>query len=138
MLLLQTMMVTPASKRILLIDDEPDVQRVVQICLEKIAHWTVITATSAEEGLLKAIAEQPDVILLDIMMPEMDGYMFLDALWAKPEMQFIPVVFLTAQAGLPEPHHYETLGVKGIIAKPFDPLTLHRAIASALNWELGT
>jgi CheY-like chemotaxis protein len=136
--LLQTMMVISASKRILLIDDEPDVQRVVQTCLEKLAQWTVITATSAEEGLLKAIAEQPDVILLDIMMPEMDGYMFLDALWAKPEMQFIPVVFLTAQAGLLEPHHYETLGVKGIIAKPFDPLTLHRAIASALNWELGT
>jgi CheY-like chemotaxis protein len=136
--LLQTMMVTSASKLILLIDDEPDVQRVVQTCLEKIAQWTVITAASAEEGLLKAIAEQPDVILLDIMMPKMDGYMFLDALWAKPEMQCIPVVFLTAQAGLSEPHHYETLGVKGIIAKPFDPLTLHRAIASALNWELGT
>ncbi len=137
-MLLQTMMVTSASKRILLIDDEPDVQWVVQTCLEKIAQWTVITATSAEEALLKASAEQPDAILLDIMMPKMDGYMFLDALWAKPEMQFIPVVFLTAQAGLLEPHHYETLGVKGIIAKPFDPLTLHRAIASALNWELDT
>lgn len=137
-MLLQTMMVTSASKRILLIDDEPDVQQVVQTCLEKLAQWTVIIATSAEEGLLKAITEQPDAILLDIMMPKMDGYMFLDALWAKPEMQFIPVVFLTAQAGLLEPHHYETLGVKGIIAKPFNPLTLHRAIASALNWDLGT
>jgi len=135
--LLQTMIVTSASKRILLIDDEPDVQRVVQTCLEKLAQWTVIIAASAEEGLLKAIAEQPDMILLDIMMPEMDGYMFLDALWAKPEMH-IPVVFLTAQAGLLEPHHYQTLGVKGIIAKPFDPLTLHGAIASALNWDLGT
>ena len=137
-MLLQTMMVTSASKRILLIDDEPDVQRVVQTCLEKLTQWTVIIAASGEEGLLKVIAEQPDVILLDIMMPEIDGYMFLDALWAKPEMQFIPVVFLTAQAGLLEPHRYETLGVKGIIAKPFDPLTLHRAIASALNWDLGT
>lgn len=137
-MLLQTMMVTSASKRILLIDDEPDVQRVVQTCLEKLAQWTVIIATSAEEGLLKVIAEQPDVILLDVMMPKMDGYMFLDALWAKPEIQFIPVVFLTAQAGLLEPHHHKTPGVKGTIAKPFDPLTLHRAIASALNWDLGT
>jgi len=138
MVQLQTMMAMSASKRILLIDDEPDVQRVLQTCLEKLTQWTVIIAASAEEGLLKAIAEQPDAIVLDIMMPDMDGYMFLDALWAKPEMRCIPVVFLTAQAGLLEPHHSEKLGVKGIIAKPFDPLTLHRAIASALNWDLGT
>ncbi|MBN3880148.1 MAG: response regulator [Nostoc sp.] len=127
-----------ASKRILLIDDEPDLQRVVQTCLEKLTQWTVIIAASGEEGLLKAIAEQPDGIVLDIMMPDMDGYMFLDALWAKPETQSIPVVFLTAQAELPKPQQYEARGVKGTIAKPFEPLTLHQAIAAALGWNLDT
>ena len=124
------------SKRILLIDDEPDVRRVVQTCLEKLAHWTAITAASGAEGLLKAYTEKPDVIVLDIMMPEMNGYMFLDALLAKPETRFIPVVFLTAKADLSELREYEELGVKGTISKPFNPLTLHREIATVLNWDL--
>ena len=124
------------SKRILLIDDEPDVRRVVQTCLEKLAHWTAIAAASGAEGLLKAYAEKPDAIILDIMMPEMNGYMFLDALLAKPETRSIPVVFLTAKADLSELREYEELGVKGTISKPFNPLTLHREIATVLNWDL--
>ena len=124
------------SKRILLIDDEPDVRRVVQTCLEKLAHWTTISAASGAEGLLKAYTEKPDAIVLDIMMPEMNGYMFLDALLAKPETRSIPVVFLTAKADLSELREYEELGVKGTISKPFNPLTLHREIATVLNWDL--
>lgn len=124
------------SKRILLIDDEPDVRRVVQICLEKLAHWTAIAAASGAEGLLKAYTEKPDAIILDIMMPEMNGYMFLEALLAKPETRSIPVVFLTAKADLSELREYEELGVKGTISKPFNPLTLHREISTVLNWDL--
>lgn len=127
-----------ASRRILLIDDEPDVRRVVQTCLEKLARWTVFTAASGEEGLLKATTEKPDAIVLDIMMPGTDGYMLLDALLAKPQTQSIPVVFFTAKADSPELSHYEVLGVKGIILKPFNPLTLHRDIAAALGWDLDT
>lgn len=124
------------SKRILLIDDEPDVRRVVQTCLEKLAHWTTISAASGAEGLLKAYTEKPDAIVLDIMMPEMNGYMFLDALLTKPETRSIPVVFLTAKADLSELREYEELGVKGTISKPFNPLTLHRDISTVLNWDL--
>lgn len=127
-----------ASRRILLIEDEPDVRRVVQTCLEKLARWTVIPAASGEEGLLLAHTEKPEAIVLDIMMPGMDGYMFLSALLAKQETQSIPVVFLTAKAELPELCQYEVLGVKGTIPKPFNPLTLHRDIAAALGWDLGT
>lgn len=129
---------TSASRQILLIDDEPDLRRVVQTCLEKLARWTVITAASGEEGLLKATTEKLDVIVLDIMMPEMDGYTFLDALAAKPQTQSIPVVFLTAKADSLELRQYEALGVKRIIPKPFNPLTLHQEIALALGWNLDT
>jgi CheY-like chemotaxis protein len=126
------------SRLILLIDDEPDVRRVVQTCLEKLTRWTVIAVASGEEGLLKATTEKPDAIVLDMMMPGMDGYKFLDALLAKPETQSIPVVFLTAKAESHELRQYEALGVKGTIPKPFNPLTLHRDIAAALGWNLDT
>lgn len=122
----------------MLIDDQPDVRRVVQTCLEKLARWRVSTAASGEEGLIKATREKPDAIVLDMMMPGMDGYMFLDALLAKPETQSIPVVFLTAKADSLELRQYEALGVKGTILKPFNPLTLHRDIAAALGWDLNT
>ncbi len=122
----------------MLIDDEPDVRRVVQTCLERLARWAVIAAASGEEGLLKATTEKPEAIVLDIMMPGMDGYTVLNALLAKPETQSIPVVFLTAKADSPELCQYEALGVKGTILKPFNPLTLHRDIAAALGWDLDT
>lgn len=122
----------------MLIDDEPDVRLVVQTCLEKLAGWMVISAASGEEGLLKVYSEKPDAIVLDIMMPIMDGYMVLEALLAKPETQSIPVVFLTAKANSSELDQYKALGVKGTIRKPFNPLTLHREIAAALGWDFDT
>ncbi|EKQ67313.1 response regulator containing a CheY-like receiver domain and an HD-GYP domain [Leptolyngbyaceae cyanobacterium JSC-12] len=122
------------TRRILFVDDEFDVRRVVQTCLEKIAHWTVIVAESGEEGLQKARTEQPDAIVLDVMMPVIDGSQFLSALLAQPETRSIPVVLLTAKADSLDVKQYEEMGIKGLIGKPFNPLTLHREIATALNW----
>jgi len=122
------------TRRILFVDDEFDVRRVVQTCLEKIAHWTVIVAESGEEGLQKARTEQPDAIVLDVMMPVIDGSQFLSALLAQPETRSIPVVLLTAKADSLEVGQYEEMGIKGLIGKPFNPLTLHREIAACLNW----
>ncbi len=124
----------PSGRRILFVDDEFDVRRVVQTCLEKIAHWTVLVAESGEEGLEKARTERPDAIVLDVMMPEMDGYQFLKALLVQPETRSIPVVLLTAKADSLDVRQYEALGIKGLIPKPFNPLTLHREIAACLNW----
>lgn len=124
----------PTARRILFVDDEFDVRRVVQTCLEKMARWTVIVAESGEDGLHKARTEHPDAIVLDVMMPEMDGYQFLNALLAQPETRSIPVVLLTAKADSLEVRQYEALGIKGLIGKPFNPLTLHREIAACLNW----
>jgi len=122
------------ARRILLIDDEPDVRRVVQTCLEKVARWTVFVAASGEEGLRKAATERPDAIVLDIMMPGMDGHQFLDALLVQPDTRSIPVVLLTAKADSLQPSQCKALGIKGVIGKPFSPLTLHREIANTLGW----
>jgi len=125
-----------APKRILVIDDEANVRIVVQTCLETLGGWEVLLAASGQEGLLLAQTERPDAILLDVMMPGMDGVAFVRGLQANPELQAIPVIFLTAKAELTQPRQFQALGVRGAIAKPFNPLTLHDQIATCLGWNL--
>jgi CheY-like chemotaxis protein len=127
-----------ATKQILFIDDDLHVRQVVKACLEALGGWDVLLAASAEEGLVKAISCQPDAILLDVMMPEMDGLTLLQQLKANPLTQSIPIVFLTARRSLTEPQRFQKLGVKGAIAKPFNSLTLVPQIANALGWNLET
>jgi CheY-like chemotaxis protein len=124
------------SKRILVIDNEQYIQEVTQICLETVAAWQVITAGSGPEGLLKAEAEQPDAILLDVMMPGMDGITTFQKLQANPATQHIPVILLTAKVQVSDRRYYENLGIKDAIAKPFDPLELASQMATALGWQL--
>ncbi|NEQ28884.1 MAG: response regulator [Microcoleus sp. SIO2G3] len=124
-----------APKRILVIDDEVNVRIVVRTCLEILGEWEVLLAASGQEGLLLAEAERPNAILLDVMMPGMDGVAFVRELQANAELQAIPVVFLTAKADLTQPRQFQALGVRGAIAKPFNPLTLHDQIATSLGWN---
>lgn len=124
-----------SAKRILLIDDERRLARVIQACLSKLGGWTVTVATSGTEGLLKA-AEQPDAILLDVMMPDMDGLTLLRQLKENPQTQQIPVILLTAKLPTIEPDQTEPLAIAGMIAKPFEPLNLAAQIAEILNWQL--
>jgi CheY-like chemotaxis protein len=84
------------ARRILVIDDENDVREVTQLSLEILGGWTVLTARSGKEGIDTAIAEQPEAILLDVMMPEMDGPTTLQQLQANTTTRHIPVIFLTA------------------------------------------
>ncbi len=123
------------NKRILIIDDEDDLREVTQMTLEYILGWEVITASSGRAGLTKASLEQPDLILLDVMMPEWDGLMTFQKLQAHPKTQHIPVIFLTAQVK-PEEHRKLALyGVSGVITKPFEPLNLGNLLADMLNWS---
>jgi CheY-like chemotaxis protein len=122
------------SKRILVIDNEPYIQEVTQICLETVAGWSVMTAGSGSAGIEKAAAEQPDAILLDVMMPDMDGLATFQALQAKTETQAIPVIFLTAKVQAADRRRYVQLGIKEAIAKPFDPLELANQITAVLGW----
>lgn len=122
------------TKRILVVDDEEFIQEIVQACFEDIAGWEVLTASSGQEGLVKAIKEKPDAIVLDVMMPGMDGIAFLEYLQADPNIQSIPVVLITAKVDFTEPHRLQTLGVAGAIAKPFDPILLVNQVAKYLGW----
>ncbi|MBD1909348.1 MULTISPECIES: response regulator [unclassified Leptolyngbya] len=125
-----------ATKRVLVIDDEADVRAVVQGCLEDIAGWNVVTAASGFEGLQRVLIEQPDAIVLDVMMPGMDGFAFLQALHSQAQDRCIPVILLTAKINLDYTPTPSVLSIKGIISKPFDPFILAEQVASILNWQM--
>lgn len=123
------------SRRVLVIDDEADVRAVVQGCLEDVAGWEVITARSGSEGLTKVATEKLDAIILDVMMPDIDGLTFLKQLKSNPDTGAIPVVLLTAKVSLTDPTIQAELGVLGAIAKPFNPISLSQQIARFLGWD---
>jgi CheY-like chemotaxis protein len=125
-----------SSKRILVVDNEPSIQEVAQICLETVAGWEVILASSGLEGLAVAEREQPDAILLDVMMPQMDGLDTFTNLQANPATRSIPVILLTAKVQTSDRHNYKELGIRSTIAKPFSPLELAQQIATILGWQL--
>ncbi|MEC4804372.1 MAG: response regulator [Jaaginema sp. PMC 1079.18] len=122
------------SKQILVIDDEADIREVAQLSIEVTTDWQVLTAASGTEGLDLAIAYHPDAILLDIMMPGMDGLITWQYLQENPHTQDIPIVFLTAKVQAKEQRRYAQLGATAILTKPFDPTTLGDAIAEVLGW----
>lgn len=124
------------SKRILVIDDEDDIREVAQLCLETLGGWEVMTAACGSEGLLKAETQQPDAILLDVMMPDMDGPTTFHKLKVNPATEDIPVVFLTAKVQAAEQRRFAELGVKAVLTKPFDPLMLATEVAKVLGWNL--
>ena len=127
--------VVMTTKRILIVDDEVHIREVVQTCLETLGGWNVLSVASGREGLLKAETEQPDAILLDVMMPGMDGFAFLRQLRSNRATQDIPVVLLTAMAHRFNQQQLAELGVRGAIAKPFNPILLTDEIAMALGWR---
>lgn len=122
------------KKRILAIDDDDGVREIVQICLEVAGGWEVLTAASGREGLAIAQAEHPDAILLDVMMPEMDGAATFKQLQANPDTHNIPTILLTAKAKMSEKQQFLELGVTGTISKPFEAVDLVRQIRMLLNW----
>jgi two-component system, OmpR family, alkaline phosphatase synthesis response regulator PhoP len=122
-------------KRILIIDDEYDIRAVAELTLKSVGGWQVITAASGSEGLVLATAEQPDVILLDVMMPEMDGIATFRALQGNPTTQSIPVILLTAKVQAADQRRFAELGVQAIITKPFKAMKLPGQIMTALGWD---
>ena len=123
------------SHRILIIDDEDDIREVAALSLETVAGWDVITANSGAQGLLRAAEHQPDAILLDVMMPGMDGPTTVRELRKNPVTAKIPVLLLTAKVQSTDQRRFADLGVQAVLFKPFDPLTLSTQIATVLGWE---
>lgn len=123
------------TRRILLIDDEETIQTVVQFGIQMTTGWEVLTASSGEEGVAIALTQQPHAILLDLIMPEMDGVATFKQLKTHPETQSIPVIFLTAQTHT-SGEEWQTLPVDGVIPKPFNALELPPQIAQILGWKM--
>ena len=123
------------SRKILIIDDEDDIREVAALSLESVAGWEVVAASSGAQGLVRAAEYQPDAILLDVMMPGMDGPTTFRELRKNPATERIPVLLLTAKVQSTDQRRFADLGVNAILFKPFDPLTLSAQIASVLGWS---
>ena len=121
--------------RILIVDDEEDIREVAQASLQLMGGFEVLQASASREGLIKAEAEQPDAILLDVMLPDMDGIATFHQLQQNPATCNIPVIFLTAKVLSTDRQKLATLGVAAVINKPFDPILLPTQIANALGWQ---
>lgn len=123
------------SHRILIIDDEDDIREVAAMSLETVAGWEVIVANCGAQGLAHAASYRPEAILLDVMMPGMDGPTTFRELRSNPVTASIPVLFLTAKVQATDRRLFADLGVHAVLVKPFDPLTLSTQIAGALGWD---
>jgi CheY-like chemotaxis protein len=122
------------TKCILIVDDEADVREITKLGLEMATDWTVLTASSGAEALTMAAAEAPDAILLDMMMPDMDGRATLQKLKAQAETQTIPVILVTAKANQNNLETFKDLDIAAVFAKPFRPLKLAAEISQSLGW----
>lgn len=120
-------------KKILIIDDEEMIREVAQMSLE-FGGYEVVTAGNGADGLAMAKTEQPDAILLDVMMPDRDGPSTLETLRADAGTRDIPVIFLTAKSGADHQATFVALGAAAILTKPFDPIGLPGDMARALGW----
>ena len=119
--------------KILLAEDEEDIQKVAQISLQFRGGWEVALASNGEECLAKAASDRPDLILLDCMMPKLDGYETCRRLKQDPALRDIPVIFLTAKAQESEVRRGLSLGAVGYLIKPFNPMSLAAEIKQILS-----
>ena len=114
----------PPLSRILLVEDDPDIRMVAGVALEGVGGFAFRACASGPEALADAPAFAPDLFLLDVMMPEMDGPTTLQRLRGIPSLAGVPAVFMTAKVQPREVAQYRQAGAADVIAKPFDPMTL--------------
>lgn len=110
--------------RVLLVDDDPDIRFIAELSLARVGGMEVSVAGSGPEALARLAVARPDVVLLDMVMPGMDGAAVMRAVQARPELAELPVIFLTGKTQDHELDAYLALGAAGLIEKPFDPMTL--------------
>ncbi|MGH6983327.1 MAG: response regulator [Stellaceae bacterium] len=117
-------MTKPALQRVLYVDDEPDIREIAGMALKLDGTLSVRSCDSGKQALEQASQFRPDIILLDVMMPGMDGPSTLQALKQIPDLAAVPIVFVTAKAQRQEVERFLALGAVSVISKPFDPMTL--------------
>jgi CheY-like chemotaxis protein len=120
-------------QRILYVEDEPDIQAVARMALEAVGGFTLQVCSSGEEALQTAVEFGPDLLLLDVMMPGMDGPTTLQELRNLPDLANTPAVFMTAKVQPQEIEQFKSFGALDVIPKPFDPMTLSGQIAAV--WQ---
>lgn len=121
-------------RRVLVVDDDPDVREVAQTALELVGGWQVWSAAGGRIAMELARHELPDAILLDVMMPDLDGPATVRHLRNDPATAQIPVILLTAKSQSDGLSGWEEIGLAGVIGKPFDPMTLPDQISRLLGW----
>lgn len=119
----------------MIVDDEDDIREVARMSLELICGWDVLTAGSGREGIDVASSARPDAILLDVMMPDLDGPATVRHLRADVSTREVPVILLTAKVQANDRRQFADLPISGVIAKPFDPLALGDHVANLLGWK---
>jgi CheY-like chemotaxis protein len=122
------------TRRVLVVDDSEDLRTVATVALRAVAKWEVLTASSGIEAIEIAARELPDAILLDVMMPSLDGPATVIRLRQNDVTKATPVIFLTAKQQPSDLERFATYDVAGIIAKPFDPMTLASDVSRILGW----
>lgn len=125
---------TTVSGHVLLVDDDPDIRLIARMALERVGGLQVTEAADANEALTALTRERPDAVVLDVMLPGRDGPATLAALRELPAGADVDVVFLTATAGRDELDRLRGLGVRGVLHKPFDPMTLADELRRLLGW----
>ena len=124
------------GRRVLIVDDEDSIREIARISMEAVGGHEVTTASSGLEALDRAATDPPDAVLLDVMMPGLDGPSTLTRLQADARMRQIRVVLLTAKVQPAEVVRFHQMaGVAGVIAKPFDPMRLPGQVAEILGWD---
>lgn len=120
-------------RRVMYVEDDPDIRAIAEIALQDVGGFTAALCESGTEALAVAPGFAPELVLLDVMMPRMDGRSTLRALRQLPGMAEVPVIFMTARLQRSEIREYRDLGAIGVIPKPFDPMTLSEQIAQILT-----
>ncbi|KGF72089.1 chemotaxis protein CheY [Neosynechococcus sphagnicola sy1] len=123
----------PPLNLILYVEDEPDIQAIARLALVAVGGFTVEVCSSGTEAIRVAPTVAPDLILLDVMMPDMDGIRTLKALREIPSLQATPIIFMTAKVQTHEVTQYRQLGALDVISKPFDPMMLATTVRTI--WE---
>jgi two-component system, OmpR family, response regulator len=119
--------------RILYAEDEPDIQEVAVLALETVGEFNLKICNTGKEAVAAATEYKPDLLLFDVMMPDMDGPTAFQEIRLLPGMENIPVIFMTAKVQPEEIAHYKEIGALDVIPKPFDPMSLADAVRDCWN-----
>ena len=123
------------ARTVLVVDDDDSIREIAEISLEVVGGLRVLSASGGVEALALARAHHPDAVLMDVMMPDMDGLTTFRHMQADPDIRNIPVILVTAKVQVGDRQVWDGLAISGVISKPFDPMTLAEQVGQMLGWD---